>query len=192
MEDSYQEFHHLKRVIDKHLIGIKLDIYERHPLICLCVVLYYPVNCLRYILKHQIKIKLIFFRCGKKTVFQRNNIRMIEKAHCLQLAILISFILKDLLDSNSFSSLKALSLQNKVIKATNYYTSTSKRCKYILVRFIIISFFYHPLSPRKITLLQMFKICNYLKYNTEGSLPNCTLCHVTYCLSRKNKLQKQA
>src|SRR5574339_321698 len=55
---------------------------------------------------------------------------MIEQAHCLQLTILISLILKDLLDSNSFSSLKALSL----------------------------------------------------KYNTEGSLPNCTLCHVTYCL----------
>lgn len=46
-------------------------------------------------------------------MFERYNIGMIKKAHCLQFTILVSFILQNFLDCYSFSSFKTFSLQNK-------------------------------------------------------------------------------
>jgi len=74
------------------------------------------IYSLRYIFKYHVKIELIFVYGRKEAMFYWYNIGMIKKVHCLQFAILVSFILQNFLDCYSFSNFKTFSLQNKYVE----------------------------------------------------------------------------
>lgn len=63
------------------LVCIKFDIDERHPLMCITVMLKYSVHSLRDIFHDQIQEKLIFSCCRKEAVLQRYHIWVIHQAH---------------------------------------------------------------------------------------------------------------
>lgn len=66
---------------DVYLICIKLHINERHPLVCIAVMLQNPVHGLRDIFHYQIQKKLIFTCSRKETMFQGNHIWVIHQTH---------------------------------------------------------------------------------------------------------------
>ena len=122
---SHRKGKKLTYYIEIYLIRIKFHIYQWHPLIHFVVVSDHPIDSLRNILKYQVKIKLIFFSCWEETMLQRHNIRVVQKAHSLQLPVLVSLVLKNLLYSHSFTRLQALGLHNKS-RTTHKHQPTAK------------------------------------------------------------------
>jgi hypothetical protein len=130
MVDTIISLHNLQEkylmmYVETYLVRIKFYIYHWHPLIHFGVVSDHAMNSLGDILKYQVKIELIFFGCRKETMLQSYNIRVVQKAHCLQFPVLVPLVLKNLLYSHSFTCLQALCLHNKWKKNT----ITSVYCK---------------------------------------------------------------
>lgn len=76
-----------------YLICIKFDIYERHPLVSIAIMLQDLVHSLRNIFHYQIQKKFISACCGKEAVLQGDHIWVIHQAQQLQLTIFIPPVL---------------------------------------------------------------------------------------------------
>ena len=65
--------------VEMYLVRIKFNIYHRHSLIHFVVVSDHPTSSLRNILKHQVKIKLIFFSRREEAMLQIYNNRVVQR-----------------------------------------------------------------------------------------------------------------
>ncbi|GJN38052.1 hypothetical protein PR202_gb27060 [Eleusine coracana subsp. coracana] len=96
-----------------NLIHVELDVDKRHSLVGVAVVLKHAVQRLRDILHHEVQEQLVPWCCRKEAVFQADDVGVIHRPHNLQLAVLVTLVLKHLLDGHSLSRLQTLSLKDK-------------------------------------------------------------------------------
>lgn len=130
----------------KYLVSIQLHIYQWYPLVHLIIMFDDTVNSFRDIFKYQIEIKFILFSCREEAVLQGHNIWMVEKAHGLQLSVLIPLVLENLFYSNCFTILQtfcldyhkgltsndvAVVLANNIHNTVVFSTCNSKAIKYL-------------------------------------------------------------
>lgn len=95
------------------LIRVQLHVHKGHSLIHAIVVLGNTIHSLGHVLQNQVQIKLIFIGSGKEAVLQSYNVGVVQQAHDLQLSVLVPFVLENLFDGHSLTSLDAFGLPTK-------------------------------------------------------------------------------
>mmetsp|Transcript_12686 Transcript_12686/g.54479 ORF Transcript_12686/g.54479 Transcript_12686/m.54479 type:complete len:328 (-) Transcript_12686:173-1156(-) len=95
-----------------HLVRVELHQHVRHPLRGLRVHLAQPVHGVRHKLEHEVQVHLLLLVRAVEAVLQADNVRVVQDAHDLQLAVLETLILQHLLDRDDVARLHARRLEH--------------------------------------------------------------------------------